>query len=640
MTKTANRTFRRRAALIAVLALLTGLPLSAPTLARALNYTLTVNTLGSGSVSVSPAGPYAAGTLVTLTATPASGWSFSSWNGNLLGYANRGQLIVNANSTVTATFDQNGYQGVTGDTRSLTEPSFPPVCTQLLAQQSSGSLNQSLFDTTRLQNALNGCASGHAVELSSSGAGNAFLTQPGLTLPAGVTLLIDASVTLFGDNNDGDYNCTDTTCTPLISVAGNSNPATGSAIMGYGTIDGQGSFCNPDDFGRCPRLITLGIPAYGDQSGGYTATSDYFTLYKITIQHSSNFLVYGPSNGLVVWDAKFRNPGSTGNGDCLDPSGNPITIRDSFFSCGDDHIAFKAGSVSVGNVTVAHNHLYYGHGLSIGSETNAGVNNVLVTDNVINQNGCGDCSSSNDIRMKSDVSRGGEVKNVLYQDTCIRNGGTQPHEFVFDTRYDPSASGNLNPYFHNVYLHNVHMVDAGNTSTYNGFDASHILTTYWDNVALDAFNSSDFTSTHTDNTTFNLGPGPVSFTSTVTADAKSDTAVTVNNGINTSAPSYDCTGRFIFLAGDLFTTTPSITAGSSAQVTSVLQPAIIENATPTGTIEILEGASVVASATISGRDTSFTIPNVSLGTHAYTAYYLGNGTYSPQYYGQVVVTAH
>jgi hypothetical protein len=94
--------------------------------AVAQNFTLALNTLGSGTVSASPAGPYAPGTVVTLTASPASGWSFSSWSGNLTGYANPGTLIMNGNYTVTATFDQVGYAGVTGDSRTVTEPAFPP----------------------------------------------------------------------------------------------------------------------------------------------------------------------------------------------------------------------------------------------------------------------------------------------------------------------------------------------------------------------------------------------------------------------------------------------------------------------------------------------------------------------------------
>jgi hypothetical protein len=600
--------------------------------AGAQTFTLTINTLGSGTVSASPAGPYAAGTVVTLTASPASGWSFSSWSGNLTGYANPGTIITNGNYTVTATFDQVGYAGVTGDTRTVSEPVFPPVCTTLLAQQSASALNQSLFDTARLQSAINNCPAGQAVELSPSGSDNAFLTKP-IVLKAGVTLLLDAEVTLFGSNNMSDYNCTSTSCTHLIQVAPNTGTP-GSGIMGYGVIDGQGSFCwgiNADG-GVCPRMIFVGDPTTD-------APSDNFTFYKTTLQNPTKMHLYAISNGLTVWGAKISTSGAGTNTDGIDPSASTnVTIRDSYISDGDDHIAIKAGVGPVANVTIAHNHLYYGHGLSMGSETNAGINNVLATDNVIDQNGCGNCSSSNDIRIKSDVSRGGEVKNVLYQDTCIRNATTQAHEFVFNPFYT-STSGNLDPNFHDIHLQNVHMVDAGNSSTFEGFSSAKVLTVFMDNVVWDAFNSNDFTSSQTSNAAFTLGPGLVNFASTLTSKASSDSNVTVANNVNTSLPAYDCTGRFVYLAGELFTKTPAVSAGSPVTLTSVLQPAISGSAAPTGTIDILEGSAVVASAAISGRVTNVTVPSVSAGTHTYTASFLGNATYSQLYYGKVTVTA-
>ena len=45
-------------------------------------YTLTVNVVGEGSVNVNPdSDTYGAGTVVTLTATPASGYRVASWSG-------------------------------------------------------------------------------------------------------------------------------------------------------------------------------------------------------------------------------------------------------------------------------------------------------------------------------------------------------------------------------------------------------------------------------------------------------------------------------------------------------------------------------------------------------------------------------
>ena len=49
------------------------------------------------------------------------------------------------------------------DSRVVSEPSFPPSCVVLTPAQISGSLNETSFDTARLQNALNTCPAGQAM---------------------------------------------------------------------------------------------------------------------------------------------------------------------------------------------------------------------------------------------------------------------------------------------------------------------------------------------------------------------------------------------------------------------------------------------------------------------------------------------
>jgi pectate lyase len=79
-------------------------------------FTLTTNVSGSGTVTRNPnAGSYAAGTVVTLTATPAAGFQFSGWSGDLSGSASPTTITMSANRTVTATFTQ-----VTGGPFTLT----------------------------------------------------------------------------------------------------------------------------------------------------------------------------------------------------------------------------------------------------------------------------------------------------------------------------------------------------------------------------------------------------------------------------------------------------------------------------------------------------------------------------------------
>jgi hypothetical protein len=69
-------------------------------------YGLAVNVSGSGSVLLDPpGGVYAAGTVVTLTASAAAGWSFAGWSGALTGSSNPEQVLVDDYVVVTATFE-------------------------------------------------------------------------------------------------------------------------------------------------------------------------------------------------------------------------------------------------------------------------------------------------------------------------------------------------------------------------------------------------------------------------------------------------------------------------------------------------------------------------------------------------------
>jgi len=62
---------------------------------------------GAGVVSASPPSAdnaYSVGTVVTLTATPATGYSFTGWSGDLAGTANPTMITMDADKTVTAIF--------------------------------------------------------------------------------------------------------------------------------------------------------------------------------------------------------------------------------------------------------------------------------------------------------------------------------------------------------------------------------------------------------------------------------------------------------------------------------------------------------------------------------------------------------
>ncbi len=72
-------------------------------------YSLSVQSVGSGTVTFTPSGgSYLAGTVVNVTATPSSGWKFSGWSGSAGGNENPLALTMDANKTLTAVFTQIG----------------------------------------------------------------------------------------------------------------------------------------------------------------------------------------------------------------------------------------------------------------------------------------------------------------------------------------------------------------------------------------------------------------------------------------------------------------------------------------------------------------------------------------------------
>jgi polygalacturonase len=187
----------------------------------------------------------------------------------------------------------------------------------------------------------------------------------------------------------------------------------------------------------------------------------------------------------------------------------------------------------VNGLTIAHNHFGTGHGMSIGSETNAGVSNVnvydLTIDGTIPTGGAGS-SDINGIRIKSDASKGGLVTNITYSNICTRS---LFNPILLNPR-NTSASGSLIPDFTNIVIKDFHdLGGVSQTVTLDGFDSSHDSIVTLDSVFVDGSPSVKAT-----NAKVTLGPGSVSFT-------PSGTNVVVTDDRTTVTAPVDCTGRFV-----------------------------------------------------------------------------------------------
>lgn len=72
--------------------------------------TTSVQPTGGGSISLSPSGgTYDSGTVVTLTASPASGYNFSNWSGSAVGPNSSVTIPMTENKSVTANFSPITY---------------------------------------------------------------------------------------------------------------------------------------------------------------------------------------------------------------------------------------------------------------------------------------------------------------------------------------------------------------------------------------------------------------------------------------------------------------------------------------------------------------------------------------------------
>ncbi|NLO70538.1 MAG: T9SS type A sorting domain-containing protein [Porphyromonadaceae bacterium] len=100
-------------------------------------YTLTTNVQGSGSVTPSTSS-YTSGSVVSVNATPASGWEFSNWTGAASGSTNPINITMNGNKTLTAVFVQS-QSGGGGD---------PGTGTAQIHNFTQSGLNSSFFTIT------------------------------------------------------------------------------------------------------------------------------------------------------------------------------------------------------------------------------------------------------------------------------------------------------------------------------------------------------------------------------------------------------------------------------------------------------------------------------------------------------------
>ncbi|PVZ84704.1 polygalacturonase [Serratia sp. S1B] len=356
-----------------------------------------------------------------------------------------------------------------------------------------------------------------------------------------------------------------------------------------------------------PRLIQV------TNKNSAKPISQNFTLYKITLQNAPKFhFVPSGVNGVTVWGVKVLTPSlaytvpgydcppgttpatsgapndtrastcftpdTTKNTDAIDPGQSKnVLIAYNHISTGDDGIALKSHSSSacippidskyadlmptyqVSNVKILHNRLYFTHGMSIGSETDCGIKDVEIRDLTIDGH---DANFAVGVRIKTDMSVGGTVRNVNYDGVCIRRA---QEALTIDTYYS-TKTGKAYPDIQDITIKNYHYVDTPN-SIYNGENVSVTLRGFSSdgqdlplkNIVLDntVFDSTPLLASKASGTIpaapsyaqIIMGPGPVSLANLLLGAVDNGaTELQVLDNRNTPAANapapYDCSKAF------------------------------------------------------------------------------------------------
>jgi polygalacturonase len=345
----------------------------------------------------------------------------------------------------------------TGDSRHVTQPTYPAVCQTLSAQfkTSQRSSPPSPDDSTRLQSALTACqGTGKSVVLAASGSNNAFYS--GTLNVSGAAIVVNSGVTLYGNNSYSGE---------LISLTG-----TNAAIMGPGIVDGRG-----DLISGTPRLVNA-------------KSITNFIVYNVTFQHSGKEHLYVESgNGFTAWSLTIATPANTKNTDGIDiDSLTNATVNSSFIEDGDDGVAIKTNSGPASNITISNSSFHGTHGMSIGSQTMFGVTNVLWENNyVYGMDNFGNTSTNNNgINIKSDIDCGGTVRQVTYTATCMKG---VKHLLIFNSNYGSCSGTKGTPFYTDIVVNGVLSTasQSGAYSEFNGYSAAFPLGLYLANISLD-----------------------------------------------------------------------------------------------------------------------------------------------------------
>src|ERR1019366_6426231 len=153
------------------------------------------------------------------------------------------------------------------------------------------------------------------------------------------------------------------------------------------------------------------------------------------------------------------------NTDGIDLASTNVLIQSCFISDGDDNIQIGSSSALASDMTITNCTFGTGHGLSIGSPTQAGVNNLTVSNCTWSGTGYG-------IKINTDRDIGGSIHDLKYLSLVMSNVNFAVAFYAYYNELgSPSSSINVSPFM--ASTDTFHTV-TGTTPTFRNITISNV----------------------------------------------------------------------------------------------------------------------------------------------------------------------
>jgi polygalacturonase len=195
------------------------------------------------------------------------------------------------------------------------------------------------------------------------------------------------------------------------------NHASNCELSGSGTIDGQAIFSTSAQDIEWWGNKAFGVPVYGSRPRLVEFSNCKTALATgVTVQNSPSFHfdLIGANNNVTFNGVTISAPSTSPNTDGIDYTGTNYLIEHCVISDGDDNICAKPETEFVGNIVVRDCTITYGHGISVGGQTMAGLNNLYVNNVTFN-------GATQGLRLKAAIGNGGNVNNVSFSHISMTN---------------------------------------------------------------------------------------------------------------------------------------------------------------------------------------------------------------------------